>query len=236
MRLTMCGIALLCALGMTTGNVRAEMAVWKFSGVLPEDAAIEGFFVDLVQPGESWTAWVGLDTSVADVLPDDSTHGKYPQVTMWAKVEFSGGFSDYFDAEVDNFTNIQAWNDYNVASTNEYVDGLAANASYKWGDPSNRVFNAQVITNDQTTLLTDALPTAPIQIVGDDARSHFRWGGYQAAIRYNGGPDRPITFETVPEPSTIVMWSFMGSIATFIACRRSNRARRSRVGSVLRCK
>lgn len=212
------------------GEARADLAVWKFSGVVPSEEDLsyyDDFYRDLVQPGESWVLLVGVDTAVPDEEPDNYSRAKYRGAPLWGQLKFSGGFTEQIDIP-HSVSSISVFNDFYLESEELYLDGVSVTIWYDWGEENQKRITATVITTDVSALSSDALPVHPTHALGDSTKegkfdTHRGLWGDMVRLGYEPDSDHLISFQTVPEPSTIGLWAIVGMIGTIAAWRRTNR-------------
>ena len=204
-------VAVTVLLVITTGHARADLAMYRFSGVLPADVTIDGDMFGKAAAGETWTVNVQVDLSIPDSV-SDSTLGIYYDAALAADIVFSGGYSDSVTGPFSIPTFIEVYDNVNQR------DGVLALLA-----ESSSGLMVAVGNRDLATLTSDLLPvylTSFSQDLNqiDVVLDYVSPGG--GTVRYSSIDNGH--FDVVPEPSTITLWS-LAFVAVVIGRRRNRR-------------
>ncbi len=191
---------------ITAGQTQAELAVYKFSGVVPNDVTRYGNMVNNVSPGETWTVLLTVDLTAQDTV-SSSDEGVYLNAGVSVNLSFSGGFSPNLDRSWNYENQVYVANDHSNSAGTLTMDGI----QFGLGDvQGGTTVSAFVGTEGLYSLSSDALPRYPTTFVHDmPMRTAFN-------LLYNSPDDGMIrytsldnaTFEVVvPEPATMTLWS-----------------------------
>ena len=201
----------------TIGHAQAEL-VYKFTGVIPWNARIATGF-NLFGVGDSWTAIFTINEAVFD-SDSRSTVGEYADAATHVKLTVSNGFTTEFSHDPAQFGEVNVFNDLSgvLCPTDRVSAGVKSISNQE-------SLSCLVSTDDTSTLPSDVLPRYPTAFSQNVAHEvlNFRYGrnGLNEIDYYSNTIG---TFEVVPEPSTIALFSIFGLVGGFIAWRRRRRA------------
>ncbi len=202
----------------TTSHAQAEL-VYKMTGVIPWNARIDPDF-NLFGIGDSWTAIFTINEAVFD-SESSSSIGVYSDAATHVKFSVSNGFTTEFSNDPASFAEVNVRNDYITASGPEDRVSVGVNSisSQEW-------LRCLVTTQDTSTLPSDDLPLYPTAFSQNAAHEtlNFRYGRVAGDWEIDYYSTSNGTFEVVPEPSTIALFSTFGLVGGFIAWRRRSRA------------
>lgn len=202
--------AVLSVLGI--GSAQATY-LYEFSGVVPNGGTI----IDLpVSAGETWTALVNVDETVAD-SSGLSNYGLYSGAALDVSLSFSGGFSTSFDGSVSSqirvFDNVSDYTTY---------DGIGV----YMGDGINNLIIQVINETDLSSVTSDALPLPGTMLasdVGPYGYTMLSYSGASGDITYADGTADNTVFEakaSVPEPSSLLLMGIGLAVFGFVRLRK----------------
>jgi hypothetical protein len=205
--------AVLSVLGI--GSAQATY-LYEFSGVVPNG----GTLIDLpVSAGETWTALVNVDETVADSSAF-STYGLYSGAVLDMSLTFSGGYSTSFAGSVTN--QIRVFD--NLSDNYTTYDGIGLYMN----DGTNNLIIQVINETDLSSLTSDALPL-PGTMVSSDVGAYgyvmLNYSGASGAIAYADGTADNTVFEakaSVPEPSSLLLMGIGLAVFGFVRLRKQS--------------
>ena len=218
-------VAALAVFVLWANQTRAQELVYEVSGILPEDATISGDYVGVMQPGDAWVARCLIDMSIGDREPGDPTIGDYRfGADGWGQITFSREGSDYYSDDVIGDLRVFIYNDFFREPDGVTYD--IVNISLRSEEDLGNFFIASILnTTDLSTLASDALPSHPtaFSVNGGPNWGLFYGDPNGSRVSYFPDVDSPVTFRTVPEPSTITLFTMIGLVVAFVSWRTRKR-------------